>query len=268
MNMKESTYHYHASKGEEDKDRDLKQEILNIFKESRETYGYRRVHLVLKNKGYLVNHKKVLRIMRDLNLKCTKFKRRSRKYSSYKGEVGKIADNLIQRQFSASRAKEKLCTDVTEMKCKDGEKLYLSPIIDLYNSEIIAYGVNNSPTFEMCYKPLKECLKKLSEDENETILHSDQGWQYQHKSWTNLLEENNIKQSMSRKGNCLDNSPIENFFGILKQEMYYGEKLLSYEELKDEVIKYIEYYNNVRVKERLNGMSPVQYREHITQLIA
>ena len=110
--------------------------------------------------------------MRDLNLKCTKFKRRSRKYSSYKGEVGKVADNLIQRQFSMSRVKEKLCTDVTEMKCKDGKKLCLSPIIDLYNSEIIAYGMNN---FEMCYKPLKECLQKLSKDEYETILHSDQG---------------------------------------------------------------------------------------------
>ena len=204
--MKESTYHYHASKGEEDKDRDLKQEILNIFKESRETYGYRRVLLVLKNKGYLVNHKKVLRIMRDLNLKCTKFKRRSRKYSSYKGEVGKVADNLIQRQFSMSRVKEKLCTDVTEMKCKDGKKLCLSPIIDLYNSEIIAYGMNNS-----------------------------------------FIRRNNFKQSMSRK-------------------LLWDFETIN--ALWREIIKYIEYYNNVRVKEKLNGMSPVQYREHITQLIA
>ena len=101
-----------------------------------------------------------------------------------------------------------------------------------------------------------------SKDIKDLTIHSDQGFHYQHITWTKKLEKVNITQSMSRKGNCLDNSPMENFFGILKQEMYYGEEFKNYNDLKNEIEKYIKWYNEDRIKTRLNGMSPVMYRLH------
>ena len=218
--------------------------------------------MVLKNKGFNINHKKVLRIMREESLLCNKFKTRSRKYSSYKGEVGKVADNLVKRQFTASKPNELWLTDVTEFRIKGEEnKLYLSPILDLFNSEIISYTLSNHPTIELTNTMLEKAIEE-NKDTKNLIIHSDQGFHYQHSTWTKKLEEMNIKQSMSRKGNCLDNSPMENFFGILKQEMYYGVEFKSYDELISEIERYIKWYNEDRIKTKLNGMSPVMYRLH------
>ena len=150
----------------------------------------------------------------------------------------------------------------------NGVKLYLSPIMDIYNGEILSYGIGPSPTLDLAIKPLKEAIEIVKDSKYRTTIHSDQGWQYQHKKWVNTLKENKIFQSMSRKGNCLDNSPMENFFGILKQEMYHGEALCSFEELKAKIDRYIDYYNNKRIKQKLAGMSPVQYRIHTSQLAA
>ena len=218
--------------------------------------------MVLKNKGFNINHKKVLRIMREESLLCNKFKTRSRKYSSYKGEVGKVADNLVKRQFTASKPNELWLTDVTEFRIKGEEnKLYLSPILDLFNSEIISYTLSNHPTIELTNTMLEKAIEE-NKDTKNLIIHSDQGFHYQHSTWTKKLEKMNIKQSMSRKGNCLDNSPMENFFGILKQEMFYGEDFKSYDHLRNEIKKYIKWYNEDRIKTKLNGMSPVMYRLH------
>lgn len=218
--------------------------------------------LVLKNKGFKINHKKVLRIMREESLLCSKFKTRSRKYSSYKGQIGKVADNLVNRQFEANKPNQLRLTDVTEFRIKGQEKkLYLSPILDIYNSEIISYTISNHPTINLTNKMQDKALNKIKEIKELTI-HSDQGFHYQHSSWTKKLEKMNIRQSMSRKGNCLDNSPMENFFGILKQEMYYGVEFKSYDELISEIKKYIKWYNEDRIKIKLNGMSPVMYRLH------
>lgn len=218
--------------------------------------------MVLKNKGFNINHKKVLRIMREESLLCNKFKTRSRKYSSYKGEVGKVADNLVKRQFTASKPNELWLTDVTEFRIKGEEnKLYLSPILDLFNSEIISYTLSNHPTIELTNTMLEKAIEE-NKDTKNLIIHSDQGFHYQHSTWTKKLEKMNIKQSMSRKGNCLDNSPMENFFGILKQEMYYGVEFKSYDELVNEIERYIKWYNEDRIKTKLNGMSPVMYRLH------
>ena len=237
-------------------------EITSIVEESKGRYGYRRVTQVLQNKGLNVNHKRVLRIMREESLLCTKFKTRSRKYSSYKGEVGKVADNVVERQFKADKPNELWLTDVTEFRIKgEDKKLYLSPILDVYNSEIISYTLSYHPTIELTNSMLDKALSK-TKDKNKLIIHSDQGFHYQHSSWTNKLEKMNITQSMSRKGNCLDNSPMENFFGILKQEMFYGEDFRSYEHLINEIEKYIKWYNEDRIKTKLNGMSPVMYRLH------
>ena len=187
--------------------------------------------------------------------------RRKRKYSSYHGEVGKKAKNIIQRQFKAEKPMEKCYTDITEFSIPtSNQKLYLSPVLDGYNSEIIAYTLSPSPNL----KQVKDMLEQaFSEKQYEdTILHSDQGWQYQHESYHNFLEDKGIQASMSRKGNSPDNGMMESFFGILKSEMFYGyEKTFkSIKELEGAIVDYIDYYNNKRIKVKLKGLSPVQYR--------
>ena len=203
---------------------DLVASIKKIFLESNETYGYRRITIMLKRQGLEINHKKVYRIMRENNLKCIKFSRRSRGYSSFKGEVGKIAENVLNREFQVKELNKVWVTDVTEFKVLNSDnKLYLSPIMDLFNSEIISFNLSTSPTVKFVMDSLDEALKTLPKKHNLTI-HSDQGFHYQNAQWINRLKKHNINQSMSRRGNCIDNSPMENFFGLLKQEMYYGEK--------------------------------------------
>ena len=262
--MPKSSYYEWKIKLEQpiDKDKEVRDEIKTIVEESCGRYGYRRVTMVLKNKGFNINHKRVLRIMREESLLCNKFKTKSRKYSSYKGEVGKVADNVVDREFKADKPNQLWLTDVTEFRIKGEEKkLYLSPILDIYNSEIISYTLSYHPTIELTNTMLEKALEE-NKDTKDLIIHSDQGFHYQHSSWTNKLEKMNITQSMSRKGNCLDNSPMENFFGILKQEMFYGEDFKNYDHLISEIEKYIKWYNEDRIKTKLNGMSPVMYRLH------
>lgn len=269
VGIPESSYHYHVNKlNGAHGDEELEGTIQSIFNEHDGNYGYRRIQLELKNQGVHVNHKKVQRIMRKLGIKGSKFMRKSRRYSSYKGNVGKIAKNLVRRRFYTDRCHQKLATDITEFKCLNGTKLYLSPIMDLYNGEIISYGINMRPNLDLVIQPLKDTLEVVKDTPYRTTIHSDQGWHYQHRNWVKTLKENDVFQSMSRKGNCLDNSPMENFFGLLKQEMYYGEILCTYEELKNKIETYINYYNTKRIKQKLAGMSPVEYRLHTSQLAA
>ena len=255
-----STYYYQLKQLDKlDKDKDLKAEIQSIFTEHRGNYGYRRMTLELRNRGYMVNHKRVQRLMKVLGLSARI--RRKRKYSSYQGEIGKKADNLIQRQFEATKPMEKCYTDVTEFAIPAStQKLYLSPVLDGFNSEIIAYNLSTSPNLEQVEAMLNQAF---SEDHyTNTILHSDQGWQYQHQYYHHFLEGKGIQPSMSRKGNSPDNGMMESFFGILKSEMFYGyEKTFhSLEQLEQAIVDYIDYYNIKRIKIKLKGLSPVQYR--------
>ena len=253
-----STYYYYLQRKDTDKYSAVKQEILDIFNQHRGRYGYRRILLILRSKGYTINHKTVLKLMRSLNLKGKQHK--NGKYHSYKGEVGKVADNLLKRDFNAERPFEKLTTDVTEFKvCND--KVYLSPVLDLYNREIISYSISLSPNLWQIREMLDGLFSKLPDDARP-LFHSDQGWQYQHAEYQRLLTEHNITQSMSRKGNCMDNGAMENFFGRLKVEMYYGEKFESVTDFIEKLEQYIDYYNNERISLKLKGMSPVQYRTH------
>lgn len=269
VGIPESSYHYHVKKLKQaNPNQELEEEIKSIFKENDGNYGYRRIYLTLRNKGQIVNHKKVQRIMRNLGLKAKKFTRKSRRYSSYKGTVGTISKNRINRRFHTHVCLQKLVTDITEFKCADGVKLYLNPIMDLYNGEILSYGISKHPTLDLVMEPLEAALQIIKDAEYRTTMHSDQGWHYQHRKWVTTLKQHKVYQSMSRKGNCLDNSPMENFFGLLKQEMYYGETLVCYEKLKCRIDSYINYYNNKRIKQKLAGMSPVQYRLHTSQLAA
>ena len=193
--------------------------------------------------------------MKVLELKAKQ--RKNDKYHSYKGTIGKVADNLLKREFYANNPYEKLTTDVTQFKVCD-EKVYLSPVMDLYNREIVAYNISTSPNFEQVRDMLSGLFERLPRNARP-IFHSDQGWQYQHSEYQRLLKEHNIIQSMSRKGNCMDNGAMENFFGRLKVEMYYGEKFESVNAFIKALEEYIYYYNNERIISKLK-MSPVKYR--------
>jgi len=260
IKLARSTYYYHLKQLDQtDKNQTIKAEIQAIFTEHKGNYGYRRITLALRNRGFVVNHKKVQRLMKALGLSARI--RRKRKYSSYQGEIGKKAENLIRRQFEASKPMEKCYTDVTEFAIPaSSQKLYLSPVLDGFNSEIIAYNLSTSPNLAQVKMMLEQAFtEKYYEN---TILHSDQGWQYQHDFYHHFLEDKGIQQSMSRKGNSPDNGMMESFFGILKSEMFYGyEKTFkSIEHLEQAIVDYINYYNNKRIKVKLKGLSPVQYR--------
>lgn len=232
-----------------------KSEIKALFEANKQRYGYRRITLLLRQKGIVINHKTVLKLMQSLNLSGKQ--RKNDKYHSYKGEVGKIADNLLNREFSANKPFEKLTTDVTQFKVCN-EKIYLSPVMDLYNREIISYSITLSPNLEQIREMLQGLTERLPSDATP-IFHSDQGWQYQHSEYQRYLQEHNIIQSMSRKGNCMDNGAMENFFGRLKVEMFYGETFSSTDEFIRCLKDYIDYYNNERIILKLK-MSPVKYR--------
>ena len=253
-----STFYYYLKHLNTDKYKCEKQEIQEIYNTNKGRYGYRRITIAMRNKGYVINHKTVQKIMNKLGLKGKQ--RKNDKYHSYKGTVGKVADNLLNRDFSAIKPFEKITTDVTQFNVCD-EKVYLSPVLDLFNNEIVSYSISTSPNLEQVREMLNGLFAKLPADATP-IFHSDQGWQYQHAEYQRLLTEHNIIQSMSRKGNCMDNGAMENFFGRLKVEMFYGEKFESVNAFIDELNKYINYYNNERISLKLKGMSPVQYRTH------
>ena len=238
-----------------DKYRIEKEEITAIYHENQGRYGYRRITLEMRNRGYVINHKTVSRLMKVLGLKCQV---RIKRYRSYKGEIGKIAPNLIDRNFHADAPNQKWTTDITEFSLF-GRKLYLSPILDMYNGEIISYNISEHPHLGQVMDMLDKAFAKIP-DNTGLIFHSDQGWQYQHKRYQCRLQEKGMRQSMSRKGNCLDNAVMENFFGLLKSELLYLREFESLEEFRKELEEYIYYYNHHRIKGKLKGLSPVQYR--------
>lgn len=245
----------------------LEEAILKI-REKHENYGYRRIHAALKKDGWQINKKKVQRIVQKLSLQVTSFGRKSRKYNSYKGNVGKTAPNRVRRRFFSTIPHQKITTDTSEFKYYELDaqgnmrihKAYFDPFMDLYNTEILCYGLTESPSGETIMETLREAIRITDDCEFRRTFHSDQGWAYQMTAYAYELKEHKIYQSMSRKGNCLDNAQIENFFAIMKQEMYYGKVFHSFEELKTAIDSYIKYYNEERIKERLGWKSPIQYR--------
>ena len=246
---------------------ELEEKIIAIRKEHKD-YGYRRIHAVLRKQGFNVNKKRVQRIIQKLGLQVTSFTRKSRKYSSYNGNVGKGAPNIIPRRFNTSIPHQMITTDTTEFKYFEIDskgrmaikKLYLDPFLDMFNGEVLSYSISKSPSSNNILTAQKKAIEITSDCLYRRTFHSDRGWAYQMKAYSLRLKENKIYQSMSRKGNCYDNSVMENFFGILKQEMYYGTTYYSFDELKNKIEKYIKYYNEQRIKEKLGWMSPVEYR--------
>ena len=270
--LKRSTYYYTLNKLDKDtKNDDIMNAIIDIYYTHKARYGYRRITLELINRGYIVNHKKVKRLMSKMGLYARTPKA---KYKSYKGDMNGTVKNLLldkvidevnhktyyERNFKTERCNEIWSTDVSEFHIAAG-KLYLSPILDLHNREIVSYNISTSPNYEQIKDMLAKAFNKYK-DLKGLILTSDQGWQYQMQDYHKALEEKGIIQSMSRKGNCLDNSPMENFFGKMKNEMFYGYEYTfnTLEELKKEMENYISYYNNQRITTKLKGLTPVVFR--------
>ena len=204
------------------------------------------------------NHKKVQRIMNLLNLKVEQHHKNS--FSTYKGEIGKVAKNLLKRNFKAKKPFKKMGTDITEFNCTFG-KAYLSLIVDMYNNEIVSWILSRPPDLEMVMQTIGK-MEDVLPNECKTILHSDQGWHYQTKQYVNKLKELKIKQSMSRKGNCNDNGPTESIFGVTKNNMFYGKEIQfkTFEDLKKAIEDYVYWNNHVRPIKRLGYLSPVEFK--------
>ena len=257
--MPRSTYYFELGKLDNDliKNRYIMDEIQDIYDQNKGLYGVRRVYRELVNRGFHINHKKVQRLMHKMSLKG---KRPKEKYHSYKGKVGKVADNIINRDFSTNAPLEKWTTDVSQFNFSWG-KCYLSPILDMNTNEIISYDLSLHPNMKQIINMLDKAFKKFPNTKG-LIFHSDQGWQYQHKTYRKRLKDQGIIQSMSRKGNCYDNCIMETFFGRIKNEMYYGneKEYKSFSQFKKAVDEYIDYYNNQRIQSKTKWMPPVKYR--------
>ena len=255
--MARATYYYYFNQAKKpDKYEEMKRRVHTIYNEHKGRIGHRRITIILQAEHYKINQKTVLKKMRQMGLFC---KVRMSKYHSYRGEVGKVAPDLLGRKFEAAHPNQKWVTDVTEFSLF-GQKLYLSPIIDLYSRDIVSYAICDHPRLSLVMDMLEDALRELPEGTN-LILHSDQGWQYQHKHYQRMLAETGIRQSMSRKGNCLDNAVIESFFAVLKSELLYLQDFDSMEHFKEELVLYLDYYNNRRIKAKLKGLPPALHRQ-------
>jgi hypothetical protein len=251
-----STYYYWSRANEApDMYARARELIQEIFQQHKGRYGYRRIMLALRNVGCWLNHKTVQKLMGELKLKSVV---RPKRYKSYRGDMLRSTSNTLAREFEAAKPNEKWVTDVTEFNVC-GEKVYLSPILDLYNREIVSYEVKDRPQLGMVMDMLNKAFGRLKAGD-KPLVHSDQGWQYQMNGYQQKLKARGLEQSMSRKGNCLDNAVMENFFGILKTEFFHCKKFESVEAFKTGLDEYMRYYNHDRIKEKLKGLSPVQYR--------
>ena len=264
-----ATYMYWQKRFDhEDPDAELLRQIKTIRDEHKD-YGYRRLWGELRKQCIEVNKKRVHRIVQKYGMQVTSYTRKSRRFSTYKGVVGRIAPNRVNRRFNTCIPHQKITTDTSEFKYYQSDekgrvtikKLYLDPFLDLWNMEVLSYGISDSPSANSIITALNEAIDSTSDCKYRRTFHSDRGWAYQMGVYRQKLKDNRIFQSMSRKGNCYDNSPMENFFGIMKQEMYYGQVYNSFDELKDAIDKYIRYYNEKRGKASLGYMSPIEYRK-------
>ena len=258
--MARSTYYY-GVKERKDKYEEVRKAICRIYQANRGRYGYRRICMALDEEGIHINHKTVHSLMKEMGLKGV---RKKRAYHSYKGEVGRVAPNVLQRDFTASAPMMKWATDVSQITIGNC-KCYLSPILDLFNGEVVSYTISDSPNLKMVIDMLRKAFRR-KKNLNGLLLHSDHGWHYQHIHYQHMLKHRGIVQSMSRKGNCLDNSVMENFFGLMKNELLYVNRFDSMDDFKRQLADYIDYYNNKRIKLKLK-MSPVQYRTHFCRQI-
>lgn len=237
--------------------------ICSLINEYHSTFdgilGYRRMTMFINK----LNHKSfskgyIHRIMKILNVKA---RIRKKKVNRKRVKPEYVKENILSRDFTADTPNEKWLTDVTEFSISnDNRKLYLSPIMDLYDNSIIEYELSFKNNNQLVFKMFDKAIKKYPDA--KPLFHSDRGFQYTGRIFKSKLEEACMTQSMSRVGKCIDNGPMEGFFGILKTEMFYGKKFYSYEELIEKIKEYIKFYNEKRFQEKLGCMAPLEYRNH------
>ena len=259
-----STFFYHQKRlSQPDKHAVLKDAIRESFERNKHRYGYRRVLLDLRNQGWVVNHKLVYKLMCEMGLRAKV--RRRRPYASYAGTISHIADNKLDRKFTPDQPNTVFVSDVTEFRVA-GRKVYLSPVMDLFDRSIVAHTVDTSPSTAFTADSLTKAIAVCA-PEPGWMMHTDQGFQYQHWSWRNLIHDNGGVQSMSRKANCYDNAVMENFFGHLKTEMYHGQVFDTVAEFNQAIDEYIQWYNTERIQQRLKGLTPIQYRNQTLEAL-
>lgn len=257
LGLAPSTFYYHRNKpAAADPYINVRPVLREVFDNAYRSYGYRRVRFVLASKHNMhLSGKTVLKLMHQENRICQV---RRRKYRSYQGGVGLAAENLLDRDFFTPTPNSKWVTDVTEFRVL-GQKQYLSPVIDLFNGEVISYQLGSAPALGLVTTMLEKALATLDEA-TKPIIHSDQGWHYRHITYRNTLESRGLRQSMSRKGNCLDNAVAENFFGHFKEEFLRQRTFTTLNQFRSELDTYIHWFNNDRIRLKLKGLSPVDYR--------
>ena len=256
LGIPRSTFYYRATHPKQDRYSEERTMIRDVFTKSQGAYGYRRITLALKKEhGICLDRKTVAKIMKQESLQAKE--RCKRRYSSYKGTVGKIAPNVLERNFEVSRPMEKLVSDITQFNIGQ-TRVYLSPLVDLFNGEVISWRIGKSPNMNMVLNMLFDVLPKLNQE--KPIVHTDQGFQYQNYRWQYLLKKTGCTQSMSRKGNCLDNSPAESFFARVKTEFSDGSDFKYPKHFMRKLDEWIRWYNEGRIRESLSGMTPIEYR--------
>ena len=239
----------------------LVESIQHLYTQVDGIYGYRRITMTINRKRETeglkkVNKKRIYRLMQICGLEAV-IRRRRKKYPKVKPDY--VAENVLAREFTAEKPNQKWCTDVTELKYGNGKKAYLSAIIDLYDKSIVSYVLGHSNNNDLVFKTVRPAIGTLQDNEFP-LLHSDRGYQYTSKEFKRIMDKAEMIHSMSRVGRCIDNGPIEAFWGTLKVEKYYLYKFDSFEALKHAIDTYIKFYNNERYQEKLNGLSPLEYR--------
>lgn len=261
-----STDQYWQAKFEhpDEEEGELKEVITGLFEYYEGDYGVRRLSSQVRDYYRLMNrsvpnHKRIQRLMHELNIKYTKYSKRHRKYDSSKGPAGKTAKNKLNRRFMTNRKYQKMVCDVTELKAKDGKKVYLKIIKDLATKQILTWSISTSPNLEFSLQPLEELINNLPPTGYQITLHTDQGWQYQHRAWRSLLKRGRIRQSMSHRATCLDNATYETVFSKLKAEIDRDTNYANQEALTKVIKEWIDYYNHRRIQTKLGNQTPLQY---------
>jgi len=265
--MNRSSYYKWLKRKDEVNEEDewIKDTILNFHDLFNGILGYRRMTLFINRTFNLeYNTKRIRRHMRELGVSSA-IRRKRKNYLSYKPE--QVGDNVLNREFKASRPNQKWLTDVTEYKIiGSSKKLYLSAILDLYDNSIVTYRMGISNNNDLVFKTFDDAIKAHPECEN-ILFHSDRGFQYTNRTFKKKLDDANFRQSMSRVGRCIDNGPMEGFFGVMEVEMYKLNKFYSIEQLKMAIVEYITFYNNHRYQPALKGLTPMELRNQALDLI-
>ncbi len=262
LQMAKSSYFYYLSVMERgDKYLDMRQQIREIFTKSHSTYGYRRIHIAMRNEGVRISEKVVRRLMKEEGLVV--IRKKKAKFNAYKGEAMPSARNLLKRDFHAQKPNEKWVTDITEFAIPAG-KIYLSPIIDCFDGMPVSWSIGTNPNAKLANAMLRNAVSSLNNKE-QPIIHSDRGGHYRWPGWIKIAEKAGLIRSMSRKACPPDNAACEGFFGLVKNEMFHGRSWtnVSREEFMEILDRYLYWFVNDRIKISLGGLSPVKYREAI-----